>query len=62
MIINKHVYSFHIILLDLTVSHSEDYNVDIVASLVNRLDGSGLVTFFLRHRLLCLRHSFVHTL
>ena len=36
MIVNEHVYSFHIILLDLAVFHSEDHMVDVVASPVNR--------------------------
>jgi hypothetical protein len=46
MIVNKHVYSFHIILLDLAVFHSEDHEIDVVAFLVNRPGGSGLVTSF----------------
>ena len=35
MVVNEHVYSFYIILLDLVVFHSEDHKVDVVASLVN---------------------------
>jgi len=31
MVINKHVFSFHIILLDLAVFHFEDHEVDVVA-------------------------------
>ena len=46
MVVNKHVYSFHIILLDLAVFHSEDHKLDVVASPVNRPDGSGLVASF----------------
>lgn len=46
MVVNKHVYSFHIILLDLAVCHSEDHKVDVVVSPVNIPDGSGLVTSF----------------
>jgi hypothetical protein len=46
MAVNKYVYSFHIILLDLAVFHSKDHKLDVVAFPVNRPDGSDLVTSF----------------
>jgi len=46
MIVNKYVYSFHIIPLDLAVFHSEDHDVDVGPSSVSIPEGSGLVTSF----------------
>lgn len=39
MVVNKHVYSFHIISLDLAIFHSENHKVDVMTSPVNRPDG-----------------------
>lgn len=36
MDVNKNVYSFYIILLDLAVFHSKDHKLNVVASPVNR--------------------------
>jgi len=39
MIVNEHVYSFHIILPDLADFHSETHKVDVAASPMNRPGG-----------------------